>query len=66
MHHHPRPNHALQCDAYCVRMTHRVDPPDHAPEKEMLVAFLDYVRDLATELAQPTLPGSSDSVGGAP
>jgi len=31
-----------------------------------LVAFLDYVRDLATELAEPTLPGSSDSVGGAP
>lgn len=25
-------------------MIERVDPPDHAPEKELLVAFLDYYR----------------------
>jgi hypothetical protein len=25
-------------------MIDRIDPPDHAPEKQLLVAFLDYYR----------------------
>jgi len=31
-----------------------------------LTAFLDYVRDLATEVAQATLPGAGGAVGGTP
>lgn len=33
-------------------MTPLVDPPDHAPEKEMLVAFLDFYRAVLTRKAE--------------